>query len=157
MKALWHKARAETMKQEREEVYVALQYAASFHCLVEDWKGCEELTPKPMEKWVFVEKKSEQTMHQTEWCAEAKEYRCMRCGRGSKYMKMPGRCTGPKFLSKSLAKWRRPHLGGHDLVRRMDRQGEVSMWCRKCKQYTANTAKFYEKWLRRKQSLRQQL
>ena len=25
-------ARAETMKQERKEVYVALQYAASFHC-----------------------------------------------------------------------------------------------------------------------------
>ena len=29
-------ARAETMKQEREEVYVARQYAASFHCLVEE-------------------------------------------------------------------------------------------------------------------------
>ena len=28
-------ARAKTMKQEREEVYVALQCAASFHCLVE--------------------------------------------------------------------------------------------------------------------------
>ena len=29
-------ARAEPMKQERDEVYVALQYAASFHCLVEE-------------------------------------------------------------------------------------------------------------------------
>ena len=28
---------AVTMKQEREEVYVALQYAASFLCLVEEW------------------------------------------------------------------------------------------------------------------------
>ena len=28
--------RAVTVKQEREEVYVALQYAASFHCLVEE-------------------------------------------------------------------------------------------------------------------------
>ena len=27
-------ARAETLQQEREEVYAALQYAASFHCLV---------------------------------------------------------------------------------------------------------------------------
>ena len=27
-------ARAETMQQKREEVYAALQYAASFHCLV---------------------------------------------------------------------------------------------------------------------------
>ena len=43
-------ARVETMKQEREEVHVALQYAASFHCLVEEWKFCEELEPKPKEK-----------------------------------------------------------------------------------------------------------
>ena len=27
------------------------------------------------------------------------------------------------------------HLGGHDLVRRMDRQGEVLIWCRKCSGY----------------------
>ena len=32
-------ARAKTMQQEREEVYVALQYAASFSCLVEEWKA----------------------------------------------------------------------------------------------------------------------
>ena len=43
-------ARAETMQQEREEVYAALQYAASFHCLVEPWKDCEEFRPKPKEK-----------------------------------------------------------------------------------------------------------
>ena len=43
-------ARAETMKQERDEVYVALQYAASFYCLVERWKDCAELEPKPKEK-----------------------------------------------------------------------------------------------------------
>ena len=29
-------ARAKTMQQEREEVYAALQYAGSFHCLVEE-------------------------------------------------------------------------------------------------------------------------
>ena len=81
-------ARAKTMQQEREEVFVALQYAASFHYLVEEWKDCEELRPKPKEKLVFIEKKSENTKHRTEWCAEADKYRCMRCGRGSKYMKM---------------------------------------------------------------------
>ena len=43
-------ARATTVQQEREEVYAALQYATSFHCLVEEWKGCEELRPKPKEK-----------------------------------------------------------------------------------------------------------
>ena len=31
-------ARTGAMEQEREEVHVALQYAASFHCLVDEWK-----------------------------------------------------------------------------------------------------------------------
>ena len=52
-------ARAETVKQKRFEVYVALQYAASFHCLVKEWKDCEELKPKPKEKWIFVDKRRE--------------------------------------------------------------------------------------------------
>ena len=43
-------ARAKTMQQEREEVYADLHYAASFHSLVDDWKDCEELSPKPKEK-----------------------------------------------------------------------------------------------------------
>ena len=73
--------------------------AASFHCLVDEWKDCEELKPKPKEKWIFVDQKREETKHRTEWCAEAEEYRCIRCGRGSKYMKTPGKCTGPKYLS----------------------------------------------------------
>ena len=77
-------ARANTMQQEREEVYAASQYAASFHCLVEQWKHCEELKPKPKEKLIFVDEKSEETKHRTEWCAEANRCRCMRCGRRSK-------------------------------------------------------------------------
>ena len=52
-------ARAKTMQQEREEVYAALQNVASFHCLVEEWKDCEEVRPKPKEKWVFLEEKRE--------------------------------------------------------------------------------------------------
>ena len=75
--------RAKTVKQEREEVYAALLC----HCL-EEWKDCEELKPKPKEIWIFVNKKSEETKHRTEWCAYASKYRCMRCGRGSEYMKM---------------------------------------------------------------------
>ena len=31
--------------------------------------------------------------------------------------------------------WRKRHLGAHDLVRRMDRQGEVLIWCRKSSGY----------------------
>ena len=94
--------RPDTIQQGREEVYVALPCAASFHCLLEQWKDCEELKPKPKEKLSFVDKRSEGMKHRTEWCAESNRYRCMRCGRGSKYMKMPGRCNGPKFLSKSV-------------------------------------------------------
>ena len=77
--------RAKTVQQVREEVCTALQYAASFHRLVEEWKDCEEFKPKPKEKWIFVDKKREETKHRTEWCADANKYRCMRCGRGSKY------------------------------------------------------------------------
>ena len=99
---------------------------------MEGWKDSEELQPEPKEKWRFVDRKSEGMKHPTERCAEAERNRCMRCGRGSKYMKMPGKCSGPKFLSKSWRKLGRRHLGGHDLVRRMDRQVEVSIWRRKC-------------------------
>ena len=35
-------ARPETMQQEREELCAALQYAASFHCLVEEWTDREK-------------------------------------------------------------------------------------------------------------------
>ena len=77
-------ARAKTVRQEREEVCAALRFAASFHCPVEEWTDCEELKPKPREKWIFVNQKKEETRHRTEWCAEANKYRCMRCGKSSK-------------------------------------------------------------------------
>ena len=60
---LMAQTRAKTVKLEREEVYAALQYMASFHCLVMEWKDCEELKPQPKEKWTFVDKKSEETKH----------------------------------------------------------------------------------------------
>ena len=37
-------------------MYAALQYAASFHCLVKEWKDSEELKSKPIEKSLFVDK-----------------------------------------------------------------------------------------------------
>ena len=46
-------ARAKTMQQEREEVYAALQCAASFHCLVEERKDCEGLKPRSKRKMDF--------------------------------------------------------------------------------------------------------
>ena len=76
-------ARAESMQQEREEVCALLQCAASLNCLVEEWKDCEELKPKPKEKLIFVDQKKEETKHRTEWCAETNKYRCMRCGKAA--------------------------------------------------------------------------
>ena len=32
---------------------------------------------------------------------------------------------GPKYLSDIIGKWGKRHLGGHDLVRRVNRQGEI--------------------------------
>ena len=36
---------ASTVQQRKEKVYAALQYAGSFHCLVEEWHDGEELKP----------------------------------------------------------------------------------------------------------------
>ena len=98
----------------QEEVYAALQFAASFHCLVEEWKDCEVLKPKPKEKWIIVDTKREESKHRTKWCAETNKCRCMRCGRGSKYMKVPGKRTGPKyqkFEKMEKVTPRRPRFG----------------------------------------------
>ena len=130
-------ARAKIVQQERErergreEVFAALQHAASFHCLLEKWKDCEELEQRPKEQWIFVDKQRKETKHRTNCCGEANKYRCMRCGRGSQYMKMQGKCIRPKNTCQNFGKWRKRHLGGHDKVRRLDRQGEVLIWCRK--------------------------
>ena len=51
--------RASTIQKEREEVYAALQYAASFHCSVEAWKDCEEVKPKSKGQWTFVWRKAQ--------------------------------------------------------------------------------------------------
>ena len=41
MKGLWE-TRPKAVQQEREEVYAAMQHAASFHCLVEQRKDFED-------------------------------------------------------------------------------------------------------------------
>ena len=43
-----------TIQQERQDVCAVMQYAASLHCLVEEWKDCEEVEPKPTENWTIV-------------------------------------------------------------------------------------------------------
>ena len=89
--------RASTVQQRSEEVYVALQYAALVHCLVDEWKDCEESKPRPKVKWTFVNKNVEAKKHRTEWRAAASKYRCVRCNK----MKMAGTCEGPRWLGKA--------------------------------------------------------
>ena len=110
---LMAQTRAKTVQQEREEVFAALQYAASFHCLVEERKDCEEMKPQPKEKWTFVDEKKEETRDRTERCAAVSNCPMSECGRGNKYMKMQRKCTGPKHLAKNLEKCRKQHMGGN--------------------------------------------
>ena len=43
--------------------------------------------------------------------------------------------SGPRWLEKDfnpkLKRWGKVHLGGHDVVRRVDPDGEALVWCRK--------------------------
>ena len=73
-----------------------------------------------------MDQNREETKHQTEWCAEADWYRCERKQVHEDTRKMYRTTI---LVKKSLERWRRRHLVGLDLVRRMDRQGEVLKWC----------------------------
>ena len=42
---------------EQDDVFAALQYAPSFHCLVEEWKDCGGLGPTPQGNWTSVNRK----------------------------------------------------------------------------------------------------
>ena len=54
MKDFIAQARASTVQQESEEVYAALQFAASFHCLVDVWKDCEKNQAEAKRKVNFL-------------------------------------------------------------------------------------------------------
>ena len=79
----WRKRQQRQSSKREKKCTQPCGYAASFHWLVEEWKDCEELTLKPKAKWNYVDQKSVETKHRTEWRAEADKYRCMRCGRGT--------------------------------------------------------------------------
>ena len=103
--------RAITILQEREEVYAALQCAGGFHCLVEEWKDCEELIPNPEEKCFCFTKKEK---HRTECCVAANTDRCMTWGRSSNFQ-MPEKCEGPRWLGENskhkLGRWEQIAFG----------------------------------------------
>ena len=63
-------------------------------------QDCEELKPKAEEKIDFswIRKTEGHQASNESGVLRPNEYRCMRCGRSSKYMKKPGKCKGPKFI-----------------------------------------------------------
>ena len=97
--------RATTVQQEREEVYAAAKRKSG----------------------PFLDKRREQTRHRTEGCAAVSKFRCRRCGRGNKYMKMQGKCTGqklPKKFGKMVnATCGRPRFGAAMSRTALDRSG----------------------------------
>ena len=99
-------ARADTMQQKREEVHTQLcsMQPASF-VWWRNGKIVKSSGPSRKKSGVSLISKSERMEHRTEWCAEANKYRRMRSGRGSRYMKMPGKCTGPISCQKVWKKW----------------------------------------------------
>ena len=126
-------ARAKTLQQEREEVCAALQCAASFHCVVEERKDCDELKPKPKEKWIFVDQQKEETKHRTEWCAEVEKHRCMRVWKRQQVHEDARKIHKSKILVNiCLERWERRHLGRTRYGKKNGQAREVLIWCRKC-------------------------
>ena len=57
MKNSWCRQEQNTVQQEEKMCTQPVQYTASFHCLVEEWKDCEEIKPQPKETWTFVDQR----------------------------------------------------------------------------------------------------
>ena len=99
---IWRKVRASPILQEREEVYATLQYAAGFHCLVEEWKECEELTPKAKQMRVFVDKKRGSKEASRGVVCGSKHIFVNEMRRSRTNMKIQGACEGPKVAAGRL-------------------------------------------------------
>ena len=96
------RSKAEQRQSSRSEKRSFAVCRQLFYCLVEEWKDCEELKPQPKENLISVDMKREETRHRTEWCAEARKYRCMRCGKGSKCKKFKRKMHIPKVPVKNV-------------------------------------------------------
>ena len=102
------------MQQEREGGARSFAVCSpSFHCVVEERKDCEELKPKPKEKWVFVDLKNEVTKHRTEWCAENQQVSVHEVWKKQQIHEDARKMHRTK---------KKRQLGGHDLVSTIDRQ-----------------------------------
>ena len=93
--------RASSVQQRRREVY--------------------ELKRRQKENWESVERKVEADKRRAEWCATSNKNRCMRCGKNSRNMRMPGRCGGPLWMKKAQRGrngGEQRHTDGHCLMRK---------------------------------------
>ena len=94
--------RAKTVQQEREKKK-CMQPCSVRQAFTAWWrngkivKSSSRSQKKNGYSWI---REGDETKHRTEWCADAIKYRCMTSKRGSKYLKLQGQCTGPKYLSK---------------------------------------------------------
>ena len=113
-----HRAHHEGMLVEVEHVKVKLHKEGSVNeksrrgCKRGSNVGRESCGAGTSEQNRLTRGVSVRSIEQIGWCTETDKYRCMRYGRGSKHMKMSGRCTGRKLLSESSGKWDRGQLGG---------------------------------------------
>ena len=83
------------VQQQREEVYAALQDAASFHCLVKEWKDCEELSPRPQEKQFCVKKKKSKEASHGVVCG-SKQILVYEMHKKRQNLKTQGTCEGTR-------------------------------------------------------------
>ena len=57
------------------------------------------------------------TKHRAECCATSEKYRCMRCGKNSRNIRMLGRFDGPSLMTMTdRAKWGGPSIVGERLA-----------------------------------------
>ena len=132
-KGSWRRQEQNTVQQERAEVYAALQYAASFHCLVKEQKDFEELKPQPKEQWTCGQAKRGNTASNGMVCFSVSKYRCLKMwkrqqvhedGRSMYRVEKPGNFVGRNVEKTKYGRTRYGKKNGQawrsfDLVQKM--------------------------------------
>ena len=83
--------RVSTFQVRREEVCAAFAVRSQFSLL--GWRCCwiVKNLSRRRRKVCLCDRKVEAKKHRTEWCATTTRDCCMRCGRSSKKVKLPGK------------------------------------------------------------------
>ena len=59
----WRRPGPARFSKEERRCSRVLQYAVSFHCLVKERHGCEDITAQPKDKRILVDKEGEAMIH----------------------------------------------------------------------------------------------